>query len=116
MKRSKIIASVILIGSLAVILFLAFQNVRPYVGVNEVITNPGKYDQHEIQVIGVVKDFTGGNFNLTDNTVYLIVDVAGASIPDNFTNGLEIVVTGIFETPKLLHASLIIMQCSQNPA
>ncbi len=116
MKRSKIIASVVLIGTFAIILILAFQNMRPYVGVNEVLGDPTKYNQQEIQVIGVVRDFSGGNFNLTDNTAYLIVDVTGASMPDNFTNGLEIVVKGVFEGPNLLRATLILMQCSQNPA
>ncbi len=116
MKRSKIIAAVVMFGALAIILILAVQNVRPYVGVNEVITDPGKYDQQEIQVLGVVRDFSGSNFNLTDNTIYLIVDVSGASIPDNLTNGLEIVVKGVFDAPKLLRATLILLQCSQNPA
>ncbi len=115
MKRSKIIASVVLIGTLVIIVVLAFQNVRPYVGVTEVVTDPGKYDQQEIQVIGIVRDFSGGNFNLTEDAMYLMVDVTGASIPDNVTNGVEIVVKGIFENPKILHAILIILQCSQNP-
>ncbi len=116
MKRSKIIASVVLFGTLGLIIVLAFQNVRPYVGVTEVVSDPAKYNQQEIQVIGIVRDFSGGNFNLTENTVFLIVDVTGASIPDNFTNGVEIVVKGIFEVPKILRATLIILQCSQNPA
>lgn len=105
-----------MIGTLAFIIILAIQNTRPYVSVNEVLTDPAKYDQKELQVLGIVRDFSGGNFNLTANTVYLFVDVTGSSIPDNFTNGLEIVVKGIFAQPNLLHASLIILQCSQNPA
>jgi cytochrome c-type biogenesis protein CcmE len=112
-KRNKLIAiigiaiSVIVIGTLLVI------NIRPYLGVTQIISGSSSYDNQEVQVIGIVQDFNGENFSLTENTYSLSVDAKGTAIPPELQNGIKIVVTGIFSSsPMVLIANQILVQCS----
>jgi len=112
LKRSKIIAIVGIVLSLGLIITLVLLNVRPYLKVSQVVANSSKYDNQEIQVIGIVQDFSGGNFNLTENNDKIMIDVTYVSIPSELINGLQIVVAGQFNSSLVLVASQILTQCS----
>lgn len=111
-KKSGIIAVVGVIVSLIVIITLLSINVRPYLSVSQVVANPSQYDNQEIQVIGIVQGFSGANFNLTESGNSILIDTTSVNIPDELTNGTQVVVTGIFHSSLLLTASLILTQCS----
>ncbi|MFX1355986.1 MAG: cytochrome c maturation protein CcmE [Promethearchaeota archaeon] len=112
MKKTKIIAILAVILSLSLIIILIFINIRPYLKVSQVVSNPTKYDNREIQVIGIVQDFSGGNFNLTENTDRILIDVSEITIPSELENGLQIVVMGRFNATLILEAIQILTQCS----
>jgi len=112
LKRTKIIAIVGIVLSLSLIITLVLLNVRPYLKVSQVVANSAKYDNQEIQVIGIVQDFSGGNFNLTENNDKIMIDVSYVSVPSELTNGLQIVVVGQFNSSLVIVATLILTQCS----
>lgn len=111
-KKSSIIAVVGVILSLIVIFIILSMNVRPYLSVSQVVANPSQYDNQEIQVIGIVDDFSGSNFYLIENNNRILVDTISVNIPDDLKNGTEVVITGIFHASLILNASLLLMQCS----
>ncbi|MFW9952486.1 MAG: cytochrome c maturation protein CcmE [Candidatus Thorarchaeota archaeon] len=112
MKKTKIIAIIAIIFSLSLIITLIVINVRPYLRVSQVVSNPTEYDNLEIQVIGFVEGFSGGNFNLTENGNKILVDISQITVPSELKNGIEIVVVGQFNISLILKASQILIQCS----
>ncbi|MFX1496276.1 MAG: cytochrome c maturation protein CcmE [Promethearchaeota archaeon] len=112
MKKTKIVAILAIIFSLTLIVVLVSINIRPYLKVSQVVSNPTSYDNLEIQVIGIVQDFSGGNFNLTENTDKILIDVSQTTIPSELNNGLQVVVMGQFSAALILIATQILTQCS----
>ncbi|MFX0010417.1 MAG: cytochrome c maturation protein CcmE [Candidatus Hermodarchaeota archaeon] len=112
MKKSKIIAIVGIVVSVIVIIALLTISSRPYLTVSQVVLNPLEYDNKEIQVIGTVQEFAGSDFNLTENTYSIYVDINGLSPPTDLSNGIKVVVNGIFDSSMVLVANQILTQCS----
>ncbi|KKN00785.1 hypothetical protein LCGC14_1134340 [marine sediment metagenome] len=111
-KKSKIIAVVAIVASIIIIISLLSINARPYLKVSQVTANPTNYNNREIQVIGIVQGFSGGDFNLTEGENGILVDTSGLTVPNDVDNGIEVVVTGIFNSSLILTASQILTQCS----
>lgn len=99
---------VAIIGLFIIILFSS----RPYLQVSKVVNNPSKYFDTQIQVIGIIDGFSGGNFNLTEGENYILIDTADVTIPSGLADGIEVVVEGMFNSSLILKASQIITQCS----
>lgn len=112
MKKSKVIAIVILIISFIAIGFLLILNTRPYLTVAQVLENPSSYNNQEIEVIGIVQDYISGDFNITEGSYKIPINTSEVTIPDDFSNGIEVVVRGIFIQSSVLNAIIIITQCS----
>jgi len=112
MKKSKIIALAGIVVSTIVIISLLTVNARPYLNLSKVASNPTKYDGKEIQVIGIVQGFSGGDFNLTEDEYSILIDTTDVSIPTDLKNGIEVVITGDFDDSLVLRASQILTQCS----
>jgi len=112
MKKSKIIAIIGIVASISIIIVLVSINSRPYLNVSQVASNPSRYNNREIQVIGIVEGFSGGNFNLTENEYSILIDLNGIPVPSDLDNGIKVVVTGIFNSSLILVASQILTQCS----
>jgi len=112
LKRSKIIAILGIILSLGTIFIILSLNIRPYLSVTQVLTDPSRYDNQEIQIIGTVQGFSGENFNLTENDASIFILTADISIPSELRNGVKVVVMGIFDSSLILAAIQILTQCS----
>ncbi|MFX1572581.1 MAG: cytochrome c maturation protein CcmE [Promethearchaeota archaeon] len=112
LKKSKIIAVIGIVASIIVIISLVTINTRPYLRVSQVAIKPSKYYNKEIQVIGIVKGFSGGNFNLTENADSITIDINGISPPNDLENGIKVVVSGRFVSSLNLVANQILTQCS----
>jgi cytochrome c-type biogenesis protein CcmE len=112
LKKSKIIAIVSIVASIIIIVTLITVNSRPYLQVSQVVSVPSKYENKQIQVIGIVQGFSGGNFNLTENEYRILVDVSGITVPGELENGIQVVVTGHFDSSLILIANQILTQCS----
>ncbi|MEJ2293611.1 MAG: cytochrome c maturation protein CcmE [Candidatus Lokiarchaeota archaeon] len=113
MKRNKLIAIICIVISVLVIGTLLIVNIRPYLGVTQIISSSSTYDNQEVQVIGIVQNFNGENFSLTENSYSLFVDAKATTIPPDLQNGIKIVVTGIFSSFHMaLTATQILVQCS----
>ena len=112
MKKSKVIALIILIVSVVAIGFLLFFSTRPYLRVSQVLENPSYYNNQEIEVIGIVEDYNGGDFNLTEGDNKIAINTSDVSIPGDFSNGIEVVVRGVFIHSSILNAIQKITQCS----
>lgn len=112
MHKAKIIAIVGIVVSIIVIVSLISINSRPYLQVSQVASSPSQYHNREIQVIGIVQGFSGGDFNLTESEYSLLVDMSGISIPTDLANGIKVVVTGIFDSSLFIVASQVLTQCS----
>lgn len=112
MKKSKVIAIITLIISFITIGFLLILNTRPYLTVAQVLENPSSYNNQEIEVIGIVQDYISGDFNLTEGSYKIPINTSEVTIPDDFSNGIEVVVRGIFIQSSVLNAIQIITQCS----
>ncbi|KKM26874.1 hypothetical protein LCGC14_1580360 [marine sediment metagenome] len=111
-KKSKIIAIVAIVASIIIIISLLSINARPYLQVSQVTANPTNYNNREIQVIGIVQGFSGGDFNLTEGENAILISTSGVIVPNDVDNGLEVVVTGIFNSSLTLTATQILTQCS----
>ncbi|MFW9970633.1 MAG: cytochrome c maturation protein CcmE [Candidatus Odinarchaeota archaeon] len=111
-KKSKIIAIAGIAISVIVIIVLLTTNARPYLKVSQVALNPSRYNNHEIQVIGIVEGFGGSDFNLTENNYSIYVNINGLTPPTDLDNGIEVVVTGTFNSSLVLVATQILTQCS----
>ncbi len=112
MKKSKAIAMLGVVGSLAVVLIILSINMQPYLTVSQVVEDPERFDDQEIQVKGIVKNYDGGDFNLTEDGKKIEVKVDDVTVPDDLENGIEVVVTGKFDAKKVLTATEILTQCS----
>ena len=114
LKRNKLIAIIFIAISVVVIGSLLFINIRPYLGVTQIVSNSSAYNNKEVQVIGVVQDFSGQNFSLSESNHNLFVDAKDTTIPTELMNGIKIVVTGIFTSSPVmeLKAIQILVQCS----
>ncbi|MHA2472482.1 MAG: cytochrome c maturation protein CcmE domain-containing protein [Promethearchaeota archaeon] len=112
MKKSKIIALAGIAISVVVIVSLIVVNSRPYLQVSQVATNPTRYHNREVQVIGIVQGFSGGNFNLTENEHSILIDINGLTIPNDLDNDVKVVVTGVFDASLVITATQILTQCS----
>lgn len=112
LKKSKIVALVGIATTIIVIIVIMVFNVRPYMRVSQVMASPSLYYNKEIQVIGIVEGFSMDDFNITEGSLKILVDTSGVSIPAELTNGIEVVVTGIFNSSLILKATLIVTQCS----
>ncbi|MFX1380268.1 MAG: cytochrome c maturation protein CcmE [Promethearchaeota archaeon] len=112
LKKSKIIAIVGIIISIIIIITLLTTNARPYLKVSQVALNPTKYDNKEVQIIGIVEDFNANYFNLTEGDYSIYVDINGLTPPSDLENGIEVVVTGVFNSSLVLVATQILTQCS----
>ncbi len=113
MKKSKAIAMLGVVGSLAVVLIILSINMQPYLTVSQVVEDPERYDGQEIQVKGIVKNYDGGDFNLTEDGKKIEVKVDDLdTIPEDLENGIEVVVTGKFDAKKFIKATEILTQCS----
>ncbi|KKL68754.1 hypothetical protein LCGC14_2121820 [marine sediment metagenome] len=112
MKKTKIIAVVAIVASIVIIISLLSVNARPYLKVSQVTANPSRYNNKEIQVIGVVQDFSGGDFNLTEGEDAILVYTSGITVPNELVNGIEVVIKGIFNSSLILTATQILLQCS----
>ena len=114
MKKTKIFAIVGIIASIVIIIAMVTVNARPYLKVSQVTSNPSNYNNREIQVIGIVQGYSGGDFNLTESENIILIDVSSlGDLPSELENGIEVVITGIFSTVlNSLSASQILTQCS----
>ena len=112
MKRSRIIAGLGIIGAVSIITVILIFNFRPYLQISQVLEDPSRYHNQEIQVIGIVDGYSGGNFNLTQGNDIILIDVSGISIPDDVENGIQVVVMGLFNNLLYLNATQILVQCS----
>ena len=112
LKKSKIIAFTGIVVSIIIIVALLTTNARPYLKVSQVASKPSKYDNKEIQVIGAVQGFAGSDFNLTEKEYSILIDINGLTPPSDLKNGIEVVVSGLFNATLVLVASQILTQCS----
>ncbi|MHA2035493.1 MAG: cytochrome c maturation protein CcmE domain-containing protein [Promethearchaeota archaeon] len=112
MKKSKLIAITGIVVSVIVIVTLITLNSRPYLQVAQVASSPSQYHNREVQVIGIAQDFSGGNFNLTENEHSILIDMSGIPIPNDLENGVKVVVTGIFDSSLVIVATQVLTQCS----
>ena len=112
MKRSRIIAGLGIIGAVSIITVILIFNFRPYLQISQVLEDPSAYHNQEIQVIGIVEDYSGGNFNLTQGNDKVFIDVSGITIPNDVEDGIQVVVMGLFNNLLYLNATQILVQCS----
>ncbi|MFX1455934.1 MAG: cytochrome c maturation protein CcmE [Promethearchaeota archaeon] len=112
MKRSKIIAIAGISISVIVIIVLLTTTSRPYLKVSQVVTNPSKYDNKQVQVIGIVQGFGGSDFNLTEEGYIISIDLNGLTPPTDLENGIRVVVIGVFSSSLVITANQILTQCS----
>ncbi len=112
LKRSRIIAISGIIGAITIITVILIFNFRPYLQISQVIEDPTRYHNQEIQVIGTVEGYSGGNFNLTQGNDRILIDVSTITVTDDVVNGIEVVVMGLFNSLLFLNATQILVQCS----
>ena len=112
MKKSRIIAISGIIGAITIITVILIFNFRPYLQISQVLDDPTRYHNQEIQVIGTVEGYSGGNFNLTQGNDKILIDVSSITVPDDVVNGIEVVVMGLFNSLLFLNATQILVQCS----
>jgi cytochrome c-type biogenesis protein CcmE len=118
-RNLKLYKIVVLIAILAVAGYLIFQASRsfmnPYLSVSEVKANPEIYSGKEIQLIGNVtgplrSGSQGLEFTLTDGSASINVSYSGA-IPQNFMEGLRVVIIGKLSSDSSLTADQILTKC-----
>jgi len=112
MKRSRIIAGLGIIGAVSIITVILIFNFRTYLQISQVLENPSRYHNQEIQVIGIVEGYSGGNFYLTQGNDNIYIDVSGINVPDDVEDGIQVVVMGLFNSLLFLNATQILVQCS----
>ena len=112
LKRSRIIAGLGIIGAISIITVILIFNFRPYLQISQVLEDPSRYHNQEIQVIGTVEGYSGGNFNLTQGNNKIFIDVSEIAVPGDVENGIQIVVMGLFNQLLYLNATQILVQCS----
>ena len=86
----------IVLASIIGIIVIATLNTRPFLTVSQVVNNAQLYDNHEIQVSGVVEDLIGNEFYIAEGTDKIRVIPYNIIIPNEVYNGSEVVVQGQF--------------------
>jgi cytochrome c-type biogenesis protein CcmE len=99
-------------GSMVAIILLLSLSSRPYLTVTQVVENPTSFNNQEVEVIGIVQDYSGGDFNLTEGSNKIVIQTAGVTIPTDVVNGIQVVVKGTLKAGLILTASQILTQCS----
>ncbi len=112
MKKSRIFAGLGIVGAISIIIIVLILNFRPYLQISQLLEDPSSYHNQEIQVIGIVEGYSGGNFNLTQGNDKILIDISTIVVPDDVEDGLQIVVTGWFNQLLHLNATQILVQCS----
>lgn len=89
--------------------------VNPYIPISDLKNNPEAYYGKEIQIIGNVTgpltgDSTSLKFTLKDEQDDIIVSYKGP-IPQNFMEGINVVVIGELDTNGQLIANQILTKC-----
>ena len=112
MKKSRIIAGLGIIGAISIITVVLVLNFRPYLQITQVLEDPSRYHNQEIQVIGIVEGYSGGNFNLTQGNDKILIDVSTLTVPDDVVDGIQIVVMGWLNSLLHINATQILVQCS----
>jgi cytochrome c-type biogenesis protein CcmE len=75
--------------------------------------DPNKYDNSEIQVKGVVENYTNNSFYLSEGLDRITVELGNLTIPAEFEDGIDVVITGNYRSDtNMLTATQIITQCS----
>jgi cytochrome c-type biogenesis protein CcmE len=115
-KGLTIIGVLAIIVSVSIILFSAQQFVNPYRSVSEVNDDKDTYMNQHIQMIGNVvngsiqtlsQDLT---FKIADETSELNVVYSGPT-PQNFVEGIEVVISGRLTSGNVFEANQILTKC-----
>lgn len=97
-KRQLVLKVVVVLAIVVilVVLFLSAAPAAPYDTVDEVMADPTKYVDEEVEVRGKVEAWSqaSGTFNLTGETESILVSYI--YVPDSFASGNDVVVTGRF--------------------
>ena len=90
------IVVVLAIVIILVVIFLSSAPADPYDTVDNVMADPAKYVDKEVEIRGQVTAWsqTSSTFNLTGETYSIVVSYI--YVPDAFANGKDVVVTGMF--------------------
>jgi cytochrome c-type biogenesis protein CcmE len=117
--KPKLLKILIILAIIFVAGYLIFQAsttvVNPYIPISDLKNNPEAYYGREIQVIGnVTGPLTGDSkslkFTLKDEQDDIIVSYKGP-IPQNFMEGINVVVIGELDTNGQLIANQILTKC-----
>ena len=117
--KPKLLKILIILAIIFVAGYLIFQAsttiVNPYIPISDLKNNPEVYYGKEIQVIGnVTGPLTGDSislkFRLKDEQDEIIVSYKGP-IPQNFMEGINVVVIGELDTDGQLIANQILTKC-----
>ena len=117
--KPKLLKILIILAIIFVAGYLIFQAsttiVNPYIPISDLKNNPEAYYGKEIQVIGnVTGPLTGDSqslkFRLKDEQDEIIVSYKGP-IPQNFMEGINVVVIGELDTDGQLIANQILTKC-----
>jgi cytochrome c-type biogenesis protein CcmE len=115
-KSLTIIGVLVIVVSVAVILFSAQQFINPYHSVSEVVSDKNTFMNKHIQMIG---DVVNGSiqtssqdiiFKITDEISELNVVYSGAT-PQNFVEGVEVVISGRLMSDDNFQANQILTKC-----
>ena len=113
MRKSKIVAISGIGISLIIIATLGINNLRPYLTVSKVMENPNEFDNSEIQVKGIVENYTDNIFYLSEGSDRIKVNLGDLTIPIEFEDGIDVVITGNYRSDtNEIAATQIITQCS----
>ena len=112
MKKSRIGAGLGIIGAISIITVVLILNFRPYLQISQVFEDPSRYHNQEIQVIGIVEGYSGGNLNLTQGDNKIFIDVSDITVPDDVEDGIQVVIMGWFNQLLYVNATQILVQCS----
>ncbi len=116
MRSYKIlILIVILVGAGYLILQASRSIMNPYLSVSEVKAHPELYSGKEIQLIGNItgplsSGLQGLEFGLTDGTTSIRVSYVGP-IPQNFMEGIRVVIIGKLNADGNFFADQILTKC-----
>ncbi|MFC1507476.1 cytochrome c maturation protein CcmE [Thermoproteota archaeon] len=117
--KPKLLKILIILAIIFVAGYLIFQAsttiVNPYIPISDLKNNPEVYYGKEIQVIGnITGPLTGDSislkFRLKDEQDEIIVSYKGP-IPQNFMEGINVVVIGELDTDGQLIANQILTKC-----
>jgi cytochrome c-type biogenesis protein CcmE len=117
--KPKLLKILIILAIIFVAGYLIFQAsttvVNPYIPISDLKKNPEAYYGKEIQVIGNVTgpltgDFQSLKFTLKDEQDDIIVSYKGP-IPQNFMEGIDVVIIGELDQDGKLIANQILTKC-----